>query len=271
MNKDSKIAFIILFIIGSLLFARERTMIANSIEAHENYVKEENDKKNEINTLLQANTKKIETIDSKVNSYLEQFKKIELKTFENNDIDSLSSNFLEIIIAKNIDSTKAVQEKDTFILNKLTEKNTLVIFKDEIAQEEKFNLLTNLEGAVNDNYEFKSKLNSQTDLNSNLLKESLTKCQYIKYIVIAKEAIIYKPKIINSKNFESGLIGVYYEIYDLESGDKLHESYVYAENSENIPTFTFGNNSQLSNDILERNLKTNGTKAVANLYNPENQ
>ena len=50
MTKDYKIAFIVLFIIGSLLFARERTMIANSIEEHENYLKEENDKKNEINT-----------------------------------------------------------------------------------------------------------------------------------------------------------------------------------------------------------------------------
>ncbi len=271
MTKDYKIAFIVLFIIGSLLFARERTMIANSIEEHENYLKEENDKKNEINNLLQANTKKIENIDSKVNSYLDQFKKIELKTFENKDIDSLSNYFLEVIIAKSLDSAKAVNDKDTFILNKLTEKNTLVVFKDEIEVDEKFNLLNNFEGALNDNYDFKNKLNSQTDLNSNFLKESLTKCQSIQYIVIAKEAIIYKPKIINSKNFESGVIAVYYEIYDLESGDKLHDSYVYAENSENIPTFTFGNNSGLSNSILERNLKTNGTKAVLSLYNTENQ
>ena len=149
MNKDYKIAFIILFLIGSLLFARERTMIANSIEAHENYLKEENDKKNEINNLLQANTKKIENIDSKVNSYLDQFKKIELKTFENKDIDSLSNYFLEVIIAKSLDSTEAVNDKDNFILNKLTEKNTLIVFKDEIEVDEKFNLLNNFEGALN--------------------------------------------------------------------------------------------------------------------------
>ena len=271
MNKDYKIAFIILFIIGSLLFARERTMIANSIEAHENYIKEENEKKNEINNLLQATTKNLDNIDSKVNLYLDQFKKIDSKTIENKDIDSLSKYFFTVMIAKSIDSAKAVKDKDNFILNKLKEENTLVVLKDEIEVDEKFNLLNNFEGALNGNYDFKNKLNSQTDLNANLLKESLKKCQSVKYIVIAKEAIIYKPKVINSKNFESGIIGIYYEIYDMQTNDKLHESYVYAENSENIPTFTFGNNSQLSNDILERNLKTNGTKAVTNLYNPENQ
>ena len=267
MREDFNKALIVVVLIGTFLFARERNMISNEIERQENYEKEENENKTELNNLFNSCEKDLKNIDLKVNSFLDKFKKIEVKIINNYVKDSLTTYFFDAIIATKIDSSQREKEKNNFILNKLTKNNTLIVLKDQIKEQEKFNLSENFKETLKGNYIFQNKISFQTDLNAHFVKESLEKCKTIKYVLIAKEAVLYKPKIINKNNFESGIIGIYYEIYDLESSNKLHESYVYAENSENISTFNYNSTGQLNYNIIERDLKTNGKFELIKLYN----
>lgn len=255
MTKNFKIVALVIIAFGALLFVRERKLQSAGIEMSKKYAdKQANEKKN-AESQFAANEQKIIKNESAINSCLQKVKPVQLKIVQD-ESDIIIESITALSDGKK-DSAEKVSGGEKAILNKLNRQNTIVVYYDKL-QNQQLNLVQEIKQLVAGNAVYSNKLNTYTDIEYSKKDIALSRAAGAEYIVVAQPQKIKKGKIKGQEEFETGYMIMQYDVFNINSGNKIKSSTVLATNSQSL----YGLNSSDVDMMMDTDLQRQGKRAI---------
>lgn len=257
MNKNFKVVAAVIIAFGVLLYVRERKLISHQNDMSQAYLDEKDHAQKSLQDLFVKNSGTLSKKDSGISSCLSKVKPVSLETIKEESGIIIAS--LKAVGNAAKDSSERSDDGAQYVLAKLNKQNTLFVYFDKL-QKHQFSLKDELQKLVYDYSNYSSKIGSYTDLQVPERENTLNKAINLKYMVVVQPEKIKHGELIKGNQFNPGYLILDYEVYNIETKEKLRASSLLATNSESLSIHT--TRSSDLDFFLYNDLVRQGNKAM---------
>jgi hypothetical protein len=255
MNKTFKVVAAVIIAFGVLLYVRERKLVNHQKDMSQVYLEEKDHAQKSLEDIFVKNSSTLSKKDSGISSCLGKVKSVTLETIKE-EADMIIASLKAMGNAAK-DSSERMTAGDKYVLAKLNKQNTLFVYFDKL-ENHQFSLQDELRKLVYEHSSYSSKIGTYTNLQVPDRENSLNKAINLKYIVVVQPEKIKHGELIKANEFNPGYLILDYEVYNIETKEKMRASSLLATNSESLSIHTMRNSDLdffLYNDLLRQGKK----------------